>query len=284
MAKRAISITAGQAPLPPPRTNTKFFPTQMSFRTFFLGLSASFGVAWLAIIIIPFIKMRSQDPLEMPEAEGTNVVYIPKRAGRIADGAEVYAENGCYLCHTQLIRPTYAGNDMYRPDWGGLAEDEDRGDTRRETNSYDFPGEDFAEIGVMRLGPDLSNLGRRVEALYAPAEEMEPDMWLYRHLYNPRWTPQRRSSTCPSFRFMFDEKKITGNPSEETLPFAVKDGEEISPGPDARALVSYLLSLKKDNPVPAFLDFSPAAAEEAIPGQAPSVENAEEKPAAAPAP
>ncbi len=251
----------------------------MSFRTFFLGLSASFGVAWLAIIIIPFVKMRSLEPMEMDDAEGTNAVYIPKRAGRITDGAEVYSENGCYLCHSQLIRPTYAGNDMFREDWGGLKNDEDRGDTRRETNAFDYAGEDFAQIGVTRTGPDLSNLGRRVEALYAPAEEMEPEQWLYRHLYNPRWKPQRRSSTCPSFGFLFEENEIKGIPSNESLPFTGEDGGELSPKPEARALVSYLLSLKKDQPVPASLDFSPEAVEESIPGQAPSVEPADEEPA-----
>ncbi len=242
----------------------------MSFRSFFLGLSASFGVAWLAIIIIPFIKMRGLEPMIMDQADPDSGVYIPKRAGRITDGSEVYAENGCYLCHSQLIRPTYAGNDMFRPDWGGLAEDEDRGDTRRETNAFDYAGEKFAHIGVTRTGPDLSNLGRRVEALYAPADEVTPEQWLYRHLYDARWTPERRYSTCPSFRFMFNETEVKGNPSDEQLPFAGNDGGEISPGPDARALVSYLLSLKKDQPVPVSLDFSPEKVEEAIPGQSPT--------------
>jgi cytochrome c oxidase cbb3-type subunit 2 len=230
----------------------------MSFRTFILCLSASFGTAWLAIVIVPYMKMRSLEPVMMEDADGTNAVYIPKRAGRIADGAEVYAANGCFQCHSQLIRPTYAGNDMFRPDWGGIAADEDRGDTRRETNAFDYAGEDFAQIGVNRLGSDLSNLGRRVEALYAKG--IEPDQWLYRHLYNPRWKPQRRDSTCPSFRFLFETVKVNGNPSEESLPFAVEDGMEIVPKPEARALVSYLLSLKKDQPVPASLNFGPPAA------------------------
>lgn len=257
----------------------------MSFRNFFLGLSASFGVAWLAIIIIPFFKMRSLEPITMDDEEGTNAVFIPKRAGRITDGAEVYAENGCYLCHSQLIRPTYAGNDMFRPDWAGLAEDEDRGDTRRETNAFDYAGEDFAQIGVSRLGPDLSNLGRRVEALYASKEEMDPKQWLYRHLYNPRWKPQHRDSSCPSFRFLFNESEIKGNPADESLPFAGVDGGEISPKPEARALVSYLLSLKKDQPVPASLKFSPEVVEESSPAPAPVEEKATEATeAAAPAP
>jgi cytochrome c oxidase cbb3-type subunit 2 len=240
----------------------------MSFRTFILSLSASFGVAWLAIIVVPFIKMRSMDPIAMEEADGTNAVFIPKRAGRITDGAEVYAANGCYQCHSQLIRPTYAGNDMFRPDWGGLQFDEERGDTRRETIAFDYAGEDFAQIGIARIGPDLSNLGRRVEANYAKGSA--PAQWLYTHLYNPRREPQRRNSTCPSFRFLFDVNEIKGNPSEEALPIPVADGFEITPKPEARALVSYLLSLKKDQPVPASLNFGPPAAEDA--------------PAAAPAP
>jgi cytochrome c oxidase cbb3-type subunit 2 len=240
----------------------------MSFRTFFLRLSASFGAAWLAIVIVPYFKMRSLEPLAMEEADGTNAVYIPKRAGRITDGAEVYAANGCFQCHSQLIRPTYAGNDMFRPDWGGIAADEDRGDTRRETNAFDYAGEDFAQIGVNRLGPDLSNLGRRVEALYA--KNIKPDQWLYRHLYNPRWKPERRNSTCPSFRFLFEVTEIKGNPSEDALPFPVQEGKEIVPGPDARALVSYLLSLKKDQPVPASLNFASPSAEASPVASAPA--------------
>ncbi|QTN30812.1 cbb3-type cytochrome c oxidase subunit II [Akkermansiaceae bacterium] len=233
----------------------------MSFRTFILCLSVSFGVAWLAIIIVPFAKMRGIEPLAVEEADGTNAVFIPKRAGRITDGAEVYAANGCYQCHSQLIRPTYAGNDMFRPDWAGLQFDEVRGDTRRETNAYDYAGEDFAQIGVARIGPDFSNLGRRIEANYAKG--VEPEQWLYSHLYNPRWKPDRRNSACPSFRFLFDIREIKGNPSDEALPFPVEDGMEIVPTPDARALVSYLLSLKKDQPVPASLGFGQAAAQEA---------------------
>lgn len=229
----------------------------MSFRTFILGLSVSFGLAWLAVVVIPFFKMRSLAPIELTEeVDGASGVFNPKRSGRITDGALVYAENGCYLCHTQVIRPTYAGNDLHRPDWGGLKQDEDRGDTRRETNAFDFSGEAFAQIGVARMGPDLSNLGRRVESIYAVGED--PEKWLYAHLYNPRMTPEKRNSTCPSFRFLFDVREVKGNPSSDSLGFGASDTTEIVPSSDAKALVSYLLSLKKDQAVPASLNFAPA--------------------------
>lgn len=231
----------------------------MSFRTFLLGLSLSFGVAWLAVVIIPFYQMRGIEPLVFTEeADGIDGVYVPKRAGRIADGSLVYAQNGCYLCHTQVIRPTYAGNDMFRPDWAGRSADEIRGDTRRETNVFDFEGEKFAHIGVVRLGPDLSNLGHRVELDYATDSSAE--QWLFTHLYNPRHWPERRDSVCPSVRFLFDEREIKGQPSDDALPFTNKEGKQILPSSDAKALVSYLLSLKKDQAVPSALNFAPSAA------------------------
>lgn len=227
----------------------------MSLRSFILGLSASFGLPWLMVVVVPFLKMRAIEPIPLLDDTGETVgVFNPKRAGRVADGSKVYAQNGCYLCHTQVVRPTYAGNDLQRPDWGGRKTDEE--DTRRETNAFDFQGEEFAHIGVARLGPDLSNLGHRVELIHAKGSD--PAMWLYSFLYNPRAEAKRSRSSCPSFAFLFKEKAITGSRSARALPGVGSETTQVVPGPDAEALVSYLLSLKKDQPVPAALDFGPA--------------------------
>lgn len=227
----------------------------MSLRPFILGLSASFGVAWLAVIVVPYLKMQHLAPIPFPESTTTAGVFFPKRTGRVTDGALVYAENGCYNCHTQVVRPTYAGADMYRADWGGLKEDADRGDTRRETNAFDFTSEAFAQIGLYRVGPDLSNLGRRVEANYA--KEITPQNWLYSHLYRPTSIPGREMSHCPPHPFLFTVREVKGAPSATALPFDVGAGMELVPTSDAKALVSYLLSLKKDHAVPAALQFAP---------------------------
>ena len=228
----------------------------MSLRTFILGLSASFGVAWLAVVVIPYLKMRSLAPVPFPDSQSTAGIFFPKRTGRVADGAKIYAENGCYLCHTQVVRPTYAGNDLYRPDWGGLKNDEARGDTRRETNAYDFNGETFAQIGQTRMGPDLSNLGHRLESVRSKGTT--PEAWLYAHLYNPRLIPELWKSTCPPLPFFFDKREIKGNHSNEALTVETEPGFELVPDSDAKALVSYLLSLKKDQALPATLNFAPA--------------------------
>jgi len=232
----------------------------MSLRFFILLLAATFGAAWLAIIVIPFFRMRALAPIALNQtADGASGIFFPKRTGRVADGARVYAENGCYLCHSQVVRPTYAGHDLYRPDWGGLKDDADRGDTRRETNAYDFFGEKFAQIGVTRIGPDLSNIGRRVEAVYAAGED--PAAWLYAHLFNPRELPQLWQSTCPPHPFLFEKREIKGNPSADALKIAAGPNREWVPDADAKALVSYLLSLKKDQKAPAALNFAPKQAE-----------------------
>ena len=226
----------------------------MSLRTFILGVAATFGVAWLAVIVVPYLKMRSLAPVMM-SAEPDAKIFYPKRTGRIADGAKIYAENGCYLCHSQVVRPTYAGKDLYRPDWGGQQNDEARGDTRRETNAYDFTGETFAQIGTNRMGPDLSNLGRRMDVLQA--QGIDAERWLYAHLYNPRNDPQRWDSTCPPHPFFFEKREIKGAGSPDALAVDAGAGRELVPRAAAKALVSYLMSLKKDHPVPAAFDFAP---------------------------
>jgi cytochrome c oxidase cbb3-type subunit 2 len=230
----------------------------MSLRKFILGLSASFGLAWLFVVVVPFIEQRSLQPVTLSkELDGASGVFYPKRAGRLVNGAKIYAENGCYLCHTQVVRPTYAGNDLYRPDWGGLAKDPERGDTRRETNAYDFEGESFAHIGSTRMGPDLSNLARRLEAAVAAKGSGSPAALLYAHLYDPRRAPELRKSTCPSFRYLFTEREIKGQASSDALPFGGTATTELVATPDAKALVSYLLSMKKDQVVPTTLNFAP---------------------------
>lgn len=221
----------------------------MSFRQFAIGLTLSFGIAWTVMVLVPFFLMRHPKPVEFTEkADGKEGLYFPKRTGRVLNGAEVYAANGCYHCHSQLIRPVYAGNDLGRPDWAGLKKDEERGDTRRQSNIFDYQGEKFAQIGVNRLGPDLSNVGRRVEKIYC-AEGGDPQKWLLDHLYSPRSNPQRVTSKCPSFPFLFDKKKVEGQIPKGAI--AMQDGEVVVPSADALSLVDYLLSLKRDDTVPA---------------------------------
>ena len=155
-------------------------------------------------------------------------------------------------------RPSFAGSELGRPDWAGSKPSKENPvDSRRESTPYDYAGESFAQIGLMRSGPDLSNVGTRIVRRAAASEEsLSPEQWLFRHLHDPRSKPEAYWSTCPSQGHLFKERFITGQGSGDAIPAELPEGVEIVPGDDARALVSYLLSLRKDDSVPAVINYS----------------------------
>ncbi|MDG1671366.1 MAG: hypothetical protein P8H96_10885, partial [Akkermansiaceae bacterium] len=81
----------------------------MTFKSFIFGLLASFGLPWLAVVVFPFSKMRALEPAKFEEGDRKGQAYSPMRDGRVNEGSKIYGQEGCYHCHTQLIRPTYAG-------------------------------------------------------------------------------------------------------------------------------------------------------------------------------
>lgn len=255
----------------------------MTVKTFFFGLFASFGIPWLVLVAIPFSKMRSLEPVEYDEiADGTTGLYQPKLSGRAANGAVTYGKEGCATCHSQLSRPTYAGNDVFQDGLAGIAKDPERGNTRRESNIWDYSLEfaegnqdsNFAWIGETRIGPDLGNYGRRVEFLANQRNEetakalgikvselpaskrFDSQKYVLTHIFNPRLNPERFWSVCPSNPQMFTEKKIYGQGSVNAIPVEGEDaGYEIIPDEQAVELADYLLSLKRDGDVPFSMNY-----------------------------
>jgi len=102
---------------------------------------------------------------------------------------------------------------------------------------YDWP----VMLGSQRVGPDLANVGARL-----------PDAnWQLLHLYSPQGVV--KDSTMPSFRFLFETRKIGRVPATDALQLtgdlAPPAGYEVVPKPEAQELVAYLLSLNSDAPL-----------------------------------
>lgn len=230
-------------------------------KSFILLLAVTFGVPFFVLILIPHLSFRDLAPVsygedELELADGT--VYPPAHAGRVANGRDVYASEGCAYCHTQMLRPTDAlGTDMWREGWAGRGPnwegEEGKPAPIRTLRPEDYLAEDYAHLGVQRIGPDLSNLGWRIR----------DESLLHQKLYSPR--SLNRRSNMPAYPHLYSVRPIGSAPSRKAIKlegdFAPKAGYEVVPTPRADALVSYLMSLKKDHRLPQSLSKSvPAVA------------------------
>lgn len=116
-----------------------------------------------------------------------------------------------------------------------------RGWGRRQSVAADYLYDQPVQLGNLRAGPDLANIGVR-----------QPDMaWQLKHLYAPKSV--NKDSTMPAFRYLFELRKIGAKPSPDALDltgeFAPPAGYEVVPTTDAKNLAAYLTSLKANVPL-----------------------------------
>jgi cbb3-type cytochrome oxidase cytochrome c subunit len=99
----------------------------------------------------------------------------------------------------------------------------------------------------------------------------EPPMysvaWHHVHLYSPRSI--NVDSVMPSYRFLYQTRRISDAPSAEALHLTGSDspreGWEIVPTFDARCLVAYLMALNQSHPLKEVRSAAPAAPSPAVP-------------------
>jgi cytochrome c oxidase cbb3-type subunit I/II len=97
-------------------------------------------------------------------------------------GRDIYVSEGCYNCHSQMVRPIRAETERY--------------------GEYSKPGEFVYDHpfqwGSRRIGPDLHRVGGKY-----------PNLWHVRHMKDPRsTTPQ---SIMPAYTWLFDDDADFGS-------------------------------------------------------------------------
>jgi cytochrome c oxidase cbb3-type subunit 2 len=186
----------------------------------FLGLFLALSASFYGMVLVPQIELGRQVETKAVGSEDTYPVMPP---GLARQGAEVYRANGCVYCHSQQVRATKA--DLER--WG-----------KRRTVAPDYLFDSPVQLGSLRAGPDLANIGARPRG----------DEWQLQHLYAPR--SQVEGSTMPAYRYLFDLRKAAGAASTNALKltgkFALPPGWEVVPKPQAVQLVAYLNSLRSE--------------------------------------
>jgi cbb3-type cytochrome oxidase cytochrome c subunit len=126
------------------------------FAPLILGILGTLTFSWAGLTVIPNLQIGHLDP--QTDEEG-NDAYPAPRSGMAERGRKIYAANGCVYCHSQQVRPDYAGSDLERK-WG-----------QRRSAPRDYIFDTPVLLGRMRMGPDLANVGHRapVEDENAPA-------------------------------------------------------------------------------------------------------------------
>jgi cbb3-type cytochrome c oxidase subunit II len=167
-----------------------------------------FFVLTLVMAVLPALR---EQPLPAAAA-------ATPRGSEAERGRRVYMREGCGFCHTQFVRDLPMDRPFGRPSRAG-----------------DYALEDPPMLGTQRTGPDLTDVGSRQSS----------ETWHLIHLYDPRAVvPQ---SVMPAYRWYFVEKDQAG-PGDVVVPMPADSaprGKVIVPGPEAKALVRYLLSLKQ---------------------------------------
>jgi cytochrome c oxidase cbb3-type subunit II len=184
---------------------------------FFFGLLATILLGWAALVGLPDLMISEVKP-----PEGLNRYTAEELYGR-----RIYIREGCMYCHSQQVRPEGFGADQERL-WG------------RPSVPADYVYDRPHQLGTMRTGPDLKNIGVRQTSVD----------WHMLHLYNPRLVVD--GSIMPPYPWLFITKRSAG-PEEYVLPLpddAVPEGMVVVAKPEAEALVQYLMSLDRSYPAP----------------------------------
>jgi cytochrome c oxidase cbb3-type subunit II len=141
-------------------------------------------------------------------------------------GRDIYVREGCYNCHSQMVRPLYGDTERYGH--YSLAGE----------SVYDHP----FQFGSKRTGPDLARVGGRYS-----------DEWQRIHLLNPRDVVPE--SNMPGFPWLAkNEIDATELPTKLRalrvvgVPYTDEDiagsSEQVKGRTEMEALIAYLQTLK----------------------------------------
>ena len=126
------------------------------------GRPLQFTVAALIVIIIG--GAVEIIPMYLVKSNVPTISAVKPYTPLELEGRDIYVREGCYLCHSQMIRPFRSEVVRY-------------GDYSKAGESvYDFP----FQFGSKRTGPDLAREGVKSLPNY------KPDSWHYNHMMNPQ--------------------------------------------------------------------------------------------------
>ncbi len=180
---------------------------------------------------------------------GKNLRAVQKVLGEIAPADKDLATNQLPKTIFSGVTKEVAGDNSDKLTGAGAkaeihinatGADISRGWGIRQSVAEDFLWDYPVQLGSLRAGPDLANVGAR----YTMNLQLQ-------HLYAPQSVD--KNSAMPPFKYLFVvRKKINGELSPDALSLPkgiVPDDSEVIPTDDAKNLAAYLVSLRADVPL-----------------------------------
>jgi len=155
---------------------------------------------WVGFTVLTFVSVAVGGVIQLIPTitveRASNIegrVQVPYTPLELA-GRDIYVSEGCYNCHSQMIRTMVPDVLRYGPG-------DDEGYSRLGESIYDFP----FQWGSKRTGPDLAREGGAIkEGNSLMRIGKRGNDWHYIHLMNPRDTSP--GSNMPSYHWLADQK------------------------------------------------------------------------------
>ncbi|MCU0340771.1 MAG: cytochrome-c oxidase, cbb3-type subunit I [Spirosomaceae bacterium] len=178
------------------------------------------AVSLVAVIIGGVIEMI---PTFMVESNIPTIASVKPYTPLELQGRDIYVREGCYTCHSQMVRPFRSEIERY-------------GEYSKAGEFvYDHP----FQWGSKRTGPDLHRLGAKY-----------PDSWHYNHMEDP--TSMSPGSIMPKYPWLLeDDLDLSTTPTKisamRTLGVPYDEGYEKVATDDAKKQADQIVAnLKKD--------------------------------------
>ena len=159
-------------PEPRSRTPESWHRRVMEHRSALFAVVTTLAISVGGIVeIVPLFTLDQSGA----QGEATLLGITPYTPLEVA-GRDIYVSEGCYNCHSQMVRPFRAETLRYG-EW-----------SRSEEYAFDRP----FQLGSRRIGPDLARVGAKY-----------PDAWHFEHMRDPRSTSP--GSIMPPYPWLAEE-------------------------------------------------------------------------------
>ncbi|MAC48442.1 cytochrome-c oxidase, cbb3-type subunit II [Oceanospirillum beijerinckii] len=179
----------------------------------------------LILVVVSFGGLAEIVPLFFQKQTTQPVEGLKPLTALQVEGRDIYIREGCYVCHSQMVRPFRSETERY--------------------GHYSVAGESVwdhpFQWGSKRTGPDLARVGGRYS-----------DDWHRAHLYNPRDVVPE--SKMPSYPWLFSNTLDGSNTAKKLatlrtlgVPYTDEDIENakasVQGKTEIEAMVAYLQQL-----------------------------------------